>query len=96
MADISIESCSVLDEMARIWLTGSGIVGVGEWQWEGMQLKQTQKRICRGHWDVQDELQVMTLMQVGGLDLEKVRGVVEQQLVSVSFGFQDSGIKKVS
>jgi len=71
-------------------------VGVGEGQREGMQLKQVQKRALWVHWDVQDELHVVTVMQVGGLDLEKVRGMVEQLLVSVSFGLQDSSVKKAS
>ncbi len=47
-------------------------MGVGEGQREGMQLKQVQKRALTGHWNVQDELHVVTVMQVGGLDLEKV------------------------
>ncbi len=45
---------------------------------------------------MQDELYILTVMEVGCFILEEIGGMLDQELVSVRLSLQGGGIKQVS
>ncbi len=61
-----------------------------------MQLKKPEDGIGRCHGDMQDELHVLSIMDIRSFNLEEVRRVAEHQLVMMRLGLRGSSLEDLA
>jgi hypothetical protein len=56
------------------------VMGLKQWQWKGVEPEQTEKRVARCHWDVDQHMPIFTIKKQRGHHLEEVQVVLDEKV----------------
>lgn len=70
-------------------------VGLGEWKWKRVKFQDAEEGVNGGHWNMDEQLDVLSFHVVGDFDLDQIRQMGDEQPHLVAEGPVGDGIEDV-